>query len=198
MNIQLGVIHKNKTKTYLLSTLIDYGKTFEEKFSGLFKLALGVGDFTLVDMGIVLEDSIYILVDTNFSRRKFKDIIEWIKIQEYYVFDYPFDDIHNGHQHMLVVKIPERFKTTLKEFHNSQYSKMYEWDDLTTFFSEREEELGVLTKNPKMLITFVKKVNNMFKTNVDYTTWKGEIDFPLKDEDEYFNFLLFNNNINKN
>lgn len=197
MEIQLGTIYTNKTKTYLLSTLIDYGDDFEKKFAHLFKLAVGIGDFALVDMGIVLEDSIYILIDTKFSRRKFKEIMNWVKSQSYYEFDYPFDDIHVGHLHMLVVKIPDRFNTTVKEFQNSKYSKMYEYEDLHKFFDNRKVELDVLTKDSKMLITFVNKVNNMFKTNVDYSTWEGEIEFPLKDEEEYFNFKLFTNKINK-
>lgn len=191
MNIQLGTIYTNKTRTYLLSTLIEYGETFEKKFSSVFKLAIGAGDFALVDMGMVLDDSIYILIDTKFSRKSFKEFIQWMKIQKYYQYDYSFDDIHNGHLHMLVIKIPDRFERTLKEFHNGNYSKMYEHEDLHNFFENRKEELSVLTKDPEMLITFVNKVNKMFKTNVDYSTWKGEIDFPLKDKEEYFNFTLF-------
>ncbi|MCK4522112.1 MAG: hypothetical protein KAU20_06045, partial [Nanoarchaeota archaeon] len=64
-------------------------------------------------------------------------------------------------------------------------------EEINNLFKNKEEERDVLTKDPEMLITFVKKVNKMFKTNVDYTEWKGEIDFPLKDKEEYFNFMLF-------
>jgi hypothetical protein len=197
MEIKLGTIYINKTKTFLLSTLIEYGQDFEDKFAHLFKLAVGVGDFALIDMGMILDDSIYILIDTKFSRKGFKDIIQWIKIQKYYVFDYPFDDIHNGHLHMIVIKIPHKFERTLKEFQNSNYSKMYEYDDLHKFFGKREKEMKILTKDPQMLITFVNKVNQMFKTNADSSVWGGEIEFPLKDEEEYFNFLLFTNIKNK-
>ena len=197
MEVKLGTIYTNKTKTYLLSTLIDHGPTFEKKFSNLFKLALGIGDFALIDMGIVLNDSIYILVDTKFSRRMFKEIMNWIKIQPYYEFDYPFDDVHSGHLHMIVIKIPDRFKNTVKEFNSGNYSKMYEYDDLQKFFNKRKSTLDVLTKDPDMLITFVNKVNKMFKTNADSDSWKGEIDFPLKDEEEYFNFVLFTNDKEK-
>ena len=139
MEIQLGTIYTNKTKSYLLSTLIDYGEDFETKFSHLFKLAVGVGDFALVEMGLTLEDSIYILIDTKFSRVGFKKIMNWAKIQDYYEFDYPFDDIHSGHLHMLVIKIPKRFENTLLEFHKSNYSKMYEYDDLHKFFGEKRK-----------------------------------------------------------
>ena len=191
MKIQLGTIYTNKTKTYLLSTLIEHGENFEDKFTNLFKLAVGIGDFALIDMGIVLNDSIYILVDTKFSRRLFKEVVQWVRVQPYYEFDYPFDDVHNGHLHMLVVKIPEKFEKAFKDFNKSEYSKMYQYEEINNLFKNKEEERDVLTKDPEMLITFVKKVNKMFKTNVDYTEWKGEIDFPLKDKEEYFNFMLF-------
>jgi len=191
MKIQLGSVYTNKTKTYLLPTLIEYGDVFEDKFTNLFKLAIGIGDLALVDMGIVIEHSIFILIDTKFSRVKFKEIMNWMKCQDYYQFDYPFDDMHSGHLHMLVIKIPERYESTSKEFQKGKYSKMYEFKDLNELFSEKQEQLDVFNKDPQMLIKFVDKINKMFKTNVSYDGWGGEIELPLKDEEEYFNMKLF-------
>jgi hypothetical protein len=191
MKIQLGSVYTNKTKKYLLPTLIKYGETFESKFTNLFKLAIGIGDFTLMDMGIAIEHSIFILIDTKFSRVKFKEIMNWMKCQGYYQFDYPFDDVHPGHLHMLVIKIPERYESTSKEFQKGKYSKMYEFKDLNDLFGKRQEDLDVFNKDPQMLIKFVDKINEMFKTNVSYNGWEGEIELPLKSEEEYFNMKLF-------
>jgi len=191
MKIQLGSVYTNKTKKYLLPTLIEYGSKFEDNFMNLFKLAIGIGDLTLIDMGIVIEHSIFILIDTKLSRGRFKKIMTWIKSQEYYQFDYPFDDIHSGHLHMLVIKIPKKFEATSSEFQKGNYSKMYEFKDLNELFGKRKEELDVFMKEPQMLIKFVDKINKMFKTNISSIGWKGEIEFPLKEEEEYFNVNLY-------
>jgi hypothetical protein len=198
MKIQLGSVYTNKTKKYLLPCLIEYGEKFEEKFTNLFKLAIGIGDCTLIDMGIVIEHSIFILIDTKFSRKGFKDIIGWMKSQNYYKFDYPFDDLHTGHLHMLVIKIPEKYELTSQEFIYGNYSKMYELKDLNELFSDRKKELDVFNKDSQMLVTFIDKINEMFKTNVSYEGWEGEIELPLTDEEEYFNMKLFKTYKNEN
>jgi len=191
MKIQLGSVYTNKTKKYLLPTLKEYGDNFEKKLVNLFKLAIGIGDIALIDMGIVIEHSIFILVDTKFSRKNFKDIIVWMRCQSYYQFDYPFDDIHTGHLHMLVIKIPERFETTSTEFQQSKYSKMYEFKDLNELFGKKQEQLDVFNRDSHLLIKFVDKINKIFNTNVSPDGWEGELELPLKDEEEYFNVKLF-------
>jgi len=191
MKIQLGSVFKNKTKKYLLPTLKEYGDVFESKFKHLFKLAVGIGDFTLIDMGMVIDHSIFILINTKSARRGFKETITWMRSQEYYQFDYPFDDIHSGHLHMLVVKIPKKYEKTTKEFHKGKYSTMYEFKDLNVLFAEKQEQLDVFKKDSQLLIKFVNKINKIFNTNVDSSTWEGEIELPLKDEEEYFNMKLF-------
>ena len=79
MDIKTGKVFVNKTKRYLLYTLIDYGEEFERRFTKLFKLAVGIGDFALVDMGLILKESIYILVDTKQSKIGFNFFLEWFK-----------------------------------------------------------------------------------------------------------------------
>jgi hypothetical protein len=193
MKIQLGSVYTNKTKQYLLPSLKEYGELFEKKFTSVFKLAIGIGDLCLMDMGITLEHSIFILIDTKFSRKQFNDVMSWVRNQEYYHFDYPFDDIHLGHLHMLVIKIPEKFQVTSQEFQKSNYSKMYELKDLEVIFKDRKEQLDVFNKDPEAMLHFIDKINKMFKTNVEYIGWEGEIELPLNDEEEYFNVKLFKN-----
>jgi len=191
MKIQLGSVYTNRTKKYLLPTLKEYGGEFETKFTNLFKLAIGIGDFSLTKMDIAMEHSIFILIDTKFSRKVFKSIMAWMKSQPYYKFDYAFDDIHSGHLHMLVIEVPERFKQTSKEFQKSNYSKMYQFEDLSNFFLEKEDELGVLIKCQDLAVKFVEKINGIYNTDVSHIGWEGELDFPLDDVEEYFNVKLY-------
>jgi len=193
MEIKLGSVYTNKTKKYLLPSLKKYGDLFEKKFTTLFKLAVGIGDLCLVDMGIITKHSIFILIDTQYSRRDFKEIMTWIRCQTYYHFDYPFDDIHIGHLHMLVIKIPQKHEKASAEFVMGNYSKMYELKDLNEIFKGRKEQLDVFNKDPEALLHFIDKINDIFKTNVEYTGWEGEIELPFKDKEEYFNMNLFKN-----
>lgn len=193
MEIQLGSIYVNKTKKFLMPSLLSLGDGFRTKYENLFKLAIGLGDFTLMHMGVETEHSIFILIDTNFSRTHFKKTIEWLRAQSFYKLDYPYDDIHTGHLHMVVIEIPEDFKDTAKQFKEGKYSKMYNYSELTEFFMGKEEELAIFNRDPKKLEEFIENVNKKFNTNVDSIGWKGEIELPLEDNEEYFNVKLYKN-----
>lgn len=186
MEIQLGTIYMNQTKKYLLPCLKDYGVEFSQKMGNLFKLAIGIGDFALIDMGIKLEKHIFILIDTNLSRKHFNSTMNWLRLQEYFSFDYPFDDIHKGHLHMVAVKIPEKFHKTLGKFRDGQFSEMYNYEDLELYFKGKDQELKVLTKDKIYKVEFVEKVNELYKTNINPDTWTGELDFPINLKNENF------------
>lgn len=186
MRIQLGMIYMNKTKKYLLPCLREYGDEFTDRVRSLFKLAIGIGDTALLDMGISLEKDIFILIDTKMSRKKFKSTLEWLRLQDYYSFDYPFDDLHNGHLHMLVVKVPKNYYDSFGRFKESQFSKMYSYKDLEKFFKGRDEEIRVLSRDKNYMVQFVDKVNQIYLTAVDPTEWIGELDFPIQIEEEIF------------
>ena len=186
MKIQLGIIKMNKTKKYLLPCLKEYGSDFEERFKNLFKLAVGIGDFALSDMGFTLETHIFILVDTNLSRRTFNSTINWLRLQDYYQTDYPFDDLHNGHKHMIVVKLPENFYDSMSKFKRGQFSEMYTFEDLQRLFINKDSEIKVLTKNKDYMVEFVDKVNDIYKTTVQPEEWEGELEFPILPEEETF------------
>lgn len=190
MRIQLGTIYYNKTKKYLLPCLKSYGNVFEEKIGNLFKLAIGIGDFALIDIGIKLEEHIFILIDTNLSRKSFISTLNWLKLQDYFGFEYAFDDLHLGHLHMVAIKIPADFKRTYDSFVESKYSDMYDYQSLHNLFGDRESEMKVFCKDKDFQIEFVQKVNEEFNTNIDPITWSGELEFPIKQDEEYFNKLI--------
>lgn len=190
MRIQLGTIYYNKTKKYLLPCLKAYGEEFEAKISDLFKLAVGIGDFALIDMGLKLEEHIFILVDTNLSRRNFINTVNWLKLQDYFGFEYAFDDLHLGHLHMIALKIPVDYKKSYVKFANGKYSEMYNMEALHNFFGDRKTEMKVFMKDKNYQMEFVQCVNDLFNTNADPITWSGELEFPPKKEEEYFNKLI--------
>jgi hypothetical protein len=186
MKIQLGTIYQNKTKKYLLPCLKSYGEPLVDRLQNLFKLGVGIGDFSLIEMGMKLEEHIFILVDTNLSRINFKSTMDWLKLQDYFGFDYAFDDIHLGHLHMIAIKMPEDYKGAYAMFKDSQYSKMYDYEALQQFFKGKEEELKVLVKDSTFQVDFVAIINKEFGTTVDPIDWSGELDFNIRQEEEYF------------
>lgn len=187
MKIQLGNIYMNRTKKYLVPCLLHYGKDFSDRLNNLFKLACGIGDFALTDMGVELEKHVFILIDTKFSRKFFKSTMEWLRTKDYYETDYPFDDIHRGHLHMLVIKLPEQYYDTFGKFKEGQFSSMYSYEDLNKFFINQSDEFKVLTKDKDHIIKFVGKVNEIFATDMDPDEWTGEADFPIRTHQEVFN-----------
>lgn len=186
MRVQLGTIYINRTKKYLVPCLSEYGDEFVSKIVNLFKLAIGIGDFALLDMGMNLEKHIFILIDTKLSKRNFISTINWLRLQDYYSLDYPFDDIHTGHLHMIIIKVPEKYHNALENFRKSKYSKMYSHEDLLRLFNNKKQELKVFKKDKAYLVEFVRMVNERYNTFVQPDSWEGELDFPIRKEEENF------------
>ena len=186
MKIQLGTIRMNKTKRYFLPCLSKYyGKEYIKRFNSIFKLAVGIGDFALIDIGITFEKNLFILVDTKFSKSNFISVMDWLRLQSYYTFDYPYDEIHKGHLHMLVIKIPEECYQAYDKFLQGKFSQMYTYEDLQEMFQDKEE-LKVLVRDQDYVVKFVDKINNIYNTNVTPEEWEGEVEFPLIKEEENF------------
>ena len=123
----------------------------------------------------------------------FVDILEWLKIQPYFEFDYAYDDIVDGFQHMIVLKIPESHKKTRDYFVKDKFSKMYTGKEIINYFKKDDVRFAVLTRDSKLLKVFVDKVNKDYDTHFKYEEWDGEIELPLKREQEIFNFKLVYN-----
>lgn len=190
MDIVLGQIYFNKTKTYLTPCMQAYGDEFVNRIESVFKLAIGIGDFIVNDLEIRLRNHIFILVDSKLSRKNFIRNLKWFKLQSYYAFDYPFDDIHTGHLHMIVFRVPEDYRDTLMIFKEGIYSKMYVEEDLKKFFNEKGKAFKVMTKDNAQLDSFMSHLNTLYNTGIPNKEWDGELDFPIKEKEEYFNSNL--------
>jgi hypothetical protein len=188
MKIQIGNIVMNRTFRYLRPVMREYGPDFLMYYEMMFKVAIGIGDIIIVGSNIKFEKHLFFLVNTRRSRKSFIEALQWIRGHESYEDDYAFDQIHYGFLHMVVLRIPEKYYRTLYHFKMSRYSKMYTEQDIKKWFENREE-YKVLTKNKEYRIEFVRSINERFDSQIEAKDFTGELDFPISEEDEFFNFI---------
>lgn len=197
MKIQLGSITMNRTKKYLLPCLKAYGKEFEKHISSIFKLGVGVGDMMLVKSGIHYEKHIFILVDTSKFKVQLKKTLDWLREQPMYEDEYAYDDIVGGHLLMLVIKLPEKCYKAREWFMHSQFSKMYSMADIDRYFKDSDVK-GVLIKDHNYRIQYARQLNMMYKTTLtdkDAVEMEGEVDFPIRQEEETFGTDILNQSL---
>lgn len=209
MQIEIGKYYENKTWRFLVPCLKGHGDIFVMKFNGVFKLAFGIHDTIVDDSKISIGRNMYILCDKLTNSRQFDDFLEWIKYQEYYVADYcPDSEILNSRKHMIVIQVPERFNDAYDHFLKGDYSQMYLDSELKLLFSNktRKKEYDILSRNPKIMNDFAKKVNDEFGTPNAVTVSDlkfAELELPLKKSEEIFNCykdsdtIYFNEKIDK-
>lgn len=198
MKITLGKPLINKTWKYLLPCLKGHGKEFKQKFNKLFKLAAGIGDINLHNEDMLAERAIYVLVDNKYQPNYFDNFKDWIKLQDYYVTDYVCGDIRTSRYHMFVLKVPKLYEDSYDEFINSRYSKMYSNEEITILYSTYAndhvfkywyEAKQVLQRKPEAFDRFKPKLQYNFGQDIDVSIEdfeKGEFDFPIEKEKEYF------------
>jgi hypothetical protein len=195
MKIQLGSITMNRTRKYLMPCLKAYGRNFEEHINAMFKVGVGVGDMMLVKSGIRYEKHIFILVDSSKHITHLRRSLEWLRDQPMYEDDYAYDGIHNGHLLMIVVKLPEKCYKAREWFMHSQFSKMYSETDIERYFKENKDVKGVLIRERNYRIRYTKELNKLHGTTLteqDASEIEGEIDFPIRQEEETFGADLVN------
>lgn len=180
MIIKKGKFYKNYTFLYIIPGLKIYGSVFAKHYANIFKLAVGIDDVS----SNIDKPALYILIDSTVNKDAFINSMEWFRKQSFYIADYPFDDIHNGYQHMLVISIPER---VYSHFINSEYSKMYSAEEINKFGFQPIIR-KVLSKDKYYADVFIKNLNAAWDTKYTIETWHGELDYPWKDEKERFNY----------
>ena len=126
MEIKIGELYKNRVLGYLAPCFKDYGKTFVRRYTTVFTLAVGVYDFLMAGCDAVEGKScFYLLVDRKWQPSQFNTFREWIKLQDYYIADYAFDDISDGRKHMFVIECLPQHLETFKDFQAGHYLAMY-------------------------------------------------------------------------
>jgi hypothetical protein len=191
MELKVNQLYKNKTYSYLYPVLKGYGNTFINKFNPVFKLAVGVHD-TLLDGSTVSKSSnLYVLTDTKINETKFQEFKEWVTCQDYCIADYcPDSEINKSRKYMFVIKIPPEYEKAYGEFLKGNYSKMYNENALNLLFQSKDsKEYKVLTKDPKVIPLFIKKLEEEFGTQVSQEEIEdAEYDLPLVRREEIFNY----------
>lgn len=186
MIIQLGKIVINKTKKYLTPCLKNYGTEFEQLYNSIFKVGLGIGDLVLIRSNISYEQHVFILIDIDRSKHHFIKFLDYVKNEAMYEDDYAYDDIQHGNLHMVVIKLPESCYKATYQFKKSQFSKMFTSDEVKRYFKEHSDEKAVIVKDNNYRIKFATMLNSMYETNMNPDEFDGELDFTIKQHEEYF------------
>lgn len=217
MEIKTGEFYVNKTWKYLVPCMRDHGTVFNTKTLSIFKLAFGIGDVLMNNESINKEKAIFILIDKKVQFTAFMNFMAWIVNQEYYLFDYPFDDVIKGRKHMLVLKIPDQYGKAYEHFLKGEYSKMYSLEEIDRLFGIinkrsdsnitdrlfiskrldsnivklRSQSKDVILKSVSMRKPFIQKLKKSFGDDLDIKesdlTGK-ELDFPIEKQKEIFNY----------
>lgn len=188
MKIQLGQpIVMNRTKKYLLPCLKAYGKEFEDYFNSISKVAVGIGDMLLIESGIRYEKHIFILVNTAKNKGFTRKFLSWVRDQDMYEDEYAYDSIHQGNLLMVVIKLPLECYKAAELFKHSQFSKMFTLQDIENYFKEHPETKKVLVKDQDYRVEYAGQLSNEWGTDIDPKELEGELDLPIRKEDETFN-----------
>ena len=193
MEIKSTDFYTNKTKKYLLPLLKYYDSELIAHLNAIFKLGVGIDDIAVSRNKQLFENNIYILINVNVALPQFIKTLDWVKQQPYYKYDYPFDDITEGHQHMIVLEIPKEFSPTYNNFINSKFSKMYSRENIDYYFPKVDDRVKVLLKDEEATEKFVEMINTSYDTHYTAEEWieeKYEIELPIKNDEEIFNYKL--------
>lgn len=199
MNIKIGEIYNNRTFRYLLPCLRGYGPTFISKLGSVFKLGVGIGDEYLDREDLKQERLLFILIDKKYRPAFFDSFINYLRLQKFYVTDYPFDDILLGRKHMIVIEIPSQYYQSYDYFIEGKYSHMYLKKELDIIYSDnllatnsiwRDSKL-VLLRHKSLIDPFIKKIKERFGSELTITREDlvdAELDFPIDKKQEIFNY----------
>lgn len=183
--------YKNRTFKFILPIIKLYGKTFLDIYNSLRKIAVGINDYNIASMDIIYNKHIFILIDVD-ATQCFDDLLEMIKIHPAYENDYIYSMTYN--LHMLVIKIPNDFISTLENFKQGRYSQMYNQDNLDLLFKNDIPKVGknpikmVLRKDSAYRPIFEAEIKKHFRIeDVPQVEW-DEYDFPIELKEEVFNY----------
>lgn len=122
--------------------------------------------------------------------------VHWLSKKEYCVSKIKIDDIYT----LLKMKLPIRFKDSIKHFIEGNYSKMYTKEDIDSYFipieysylrdlqnvlnDENNSIKSILKKDSTYERIFLNKVNKKFDTDITELNKESEYEFKpdLKDE----------------
>jgi hypothetical protein len=148
----------------------------------VYKLAVAIGDDFYPKK---VDKCFFIVLDKLYMPSKYNNTMTWIRNQEYYVNDYPYDDIETGRMQVLVIKVPKEFHRAYDLFLLGKYSLMYDDETIEKYFYDddelRPEVKRILRRSPLALDGFVKKLKASFGNDLKVSRedfQDAEYDFP--------------------
>ena len=189
MDIKKGSILVNDTKTFLAPILKQFDNEFRVRITSLFKLSFGVND-SVLSKKFNINNHIFILIDTTVNTNNFINTLKWLKNHKNFVYDYPFDNLKHGYQHMIVLKFPDEYKNAYQKFIESKFSEMYSDEFIALNFVRDSVQFKVLTKEKNTVIRYINAINKEFDTDFEFIEWSGEARKPITKMMEIFNFNL--------
>lgn len=182
-----GFIYKNRSFAYIAPILSYWGDDFVNQFNKLTKIAFGIGDEKKDYKGI------YVLFDVNgpiyagryrdiaTGRNTFFDTLEYFREQDFFIADYPYDDLSLGHQHMVVFSLPDEFQDAIEKFKEGKYSEIYtnpdEYIRKKTSRGEYNDAYKVITKSPQFFHKFNQRLKRDFDVLLEFNDGR-ELDYP--------------------
>lgn len=218
MEIGIGKQYINKTWRFLAPTLKEYGSSFIKKFNGMHKLAMGIYDDTFEDTSVFDGRNLFILLDSYYQHKYTQDTLVGLRTQDFYVKDYPFtSNIKHSREHMLVLKVPDRYYHAYDMFLEGKYSKMYSFEECNAFYADllQQEYINsddhrklldydiLIKRSSQVDIIFKNKIYDEFNQEIDVYDLKNmEWELPLVNKEEVFNStaknIFFDKEINMN
>lgn len=192
-----GSVFVNRSFKYLSPCMKLYGDEFVTKMKLLAGLAIAIDDYGFNKERGKFENNLYYLFDVNGqsnyntylnaskARIDFMHIVSWLREQEYYVKDYPFDSGRNGNQHVVCLKLPFNL---IDKFLQGKYSQMYSSDIIDKIIKKtivvNGEEIinpvyGVLSHSEEYSENYLKQLNFDFGTNVTINDIKHHAEYDI-------------------
>jgi hypothetical protein len=201
IDVTLPTLYRNRTFTYVLPVIKEYGIDYIKNFTNINPVAYTVGDMSH-DKNYIDNNYLYITVSINSSFKynkkvfekeiyqKFSLFRENLKNHNSYVTEYPQGNIQDN-IYTFVINIPKGYENLKSNFLNGYYSKMYTTEQLNKLIpkkiSDKKKGIEVLTiayqvlnKSDSYKYTFVSKVNNLFNTNLTINDLNDGREYDLK------------------
>lgn len=171
----------NKTSTYLLPILTLYGKEMLEMFAQLYILILKIGIYDVQYLNVKQPafPCFFILLE---NKKQLRQVLKKLRFSEYYIDDYIYSHITNTQEHVLVLKVHEKFTKAYEAFIQGKFSEMYSAEEIALLNIQKDKTnklYRVLTKDRTLLPEFQTALNAEFGTNVVIDDDR-ELDFVLK------------------
>lgn len=189
----------NKTLLYLTPLMKYYGPEFVNTINSLSANGWYAKDI------LYPNNDARLFVTVNIDKtntNSFNQKLSFLKDKVYFEADYPYDLFDQTMIHVLVMKLPIRFRGAYQHFLNSKYSQMFNDLTIEKFFSYNNQKntkvkaryykaYNVLTQNDDFRLEFEKMINS-YSVHTEGSPivldHEAELDFLINPKEEFLNY----------